>query len=160
MAIEAQIGPGILYRRYRNKSELCLDLIKDTVTQFFEDIEKYLREHQVDPPYQRLKEILRLFIFFRDKKLQLMTGIESGAFDNRSKFITQIPLFKAMHEIVVKLLSEMTASEQNEPNNVFRADMLLYALLKSDSYTFQRDVRGYSTESLLEQLSLTFFPEK
>ena len=89
-----------------------------------------------------------------------MTGIESGAFDNRSKFITQIPLFKAMHEIVVKLLSEMTASEQNEPNNVFRADMLLYALLKSDSYTFQRDVRGYSTESLLEQLSLTFFPEK
>lgn len=130
MAIEAQIGPGTLYRRYRNKSELCLDLIKDTVTQFFEDIEKYLREHQVDPPYQRLKEILRLFIFFRDKKLQLMTGIESGAFDNRSKSITQIPLFKAMHEIVVKLLSEMTASEQNEPNNVFRADMLLYALLK------------------------------
>jgi AcrR family transcriptional regulator len=160
IAIEAQIGAGTLYRRYRNKSELCLELIKDTVTQFFEGIEKYLREHQADPPVQRLKEIIRLFIFFRDKKFQLMTGIENGAFGNRSNSITQTPMYNKMHEIVVKLLNEMTDSKQNEANNVFRTDMLLYALLKSDSYTFQRDVRGYSPEAFLEQLWLTFFPER
>lgn len=160
IAIEAQIGPGTLYRRYRNKSELCLDLIKDSIAQLFEDIEKYLRQHHIDPPGQRLKEILRLFICYRDKKFQLMAGVEKGAFDNRSSSITQTPLYNEMHEMVVKLLNEMTADEQNAPNNLFRADMLLYALLKGDSYVFQREVRGYSPESFLEQLCLTFFPTR
>lgn len=31
IAIEAQIGPGTLYRRYRNKGELCLDLTQDNI---------------------------------------------------------------------------------------------------------------------------------
>ena len=158
IATEAGIGPGTLYRRYRNKSELCLDLKKDNLMQLFEEIEKYLLQHRADPPGQRLKEVLRLFICFREKNIQLMTGIEEGAITNRS--ITQTPVYNKMHEIVVKLLSEMTASEQNEPSNVFRADMLVYALLKGDSYIFQRDVRGYSSESFLEQLCLTFYPTR
>ena len=159
IAIEAQIGPGTLYRRYSNKSELCLDLKKDNIVQFFEDIEKYLIQHHTAPPGQRLKEVLRAFICFGDKNIQLLTQIEGGASGNRSSAITQTPLYNKMHEIIVKLLSEMTAGEQNEQSNVFRADMLLYALLKGDSYIFQKDVRGYSPESFLEQLCLTFFPE-
>jgi AcrR family transcriptional regulator len=160
IAIEAQIGPGTLYRRYRNKSELCLDLIKDNIVLLFEDIEKYLQQRQADPPDQRLKEILRLFIRFREKKLQLLTGVEDGASGNRSHSITQSPVYNELHEIIGKLFSEMTASEPIEPNNVFRTDMLLYALLKSDFYVFQRDVRGYSPELFLEQLCMTIFPAR
>nr|WP_274601329.1 TetR/AcrR family transcriptional regulator [Clostridium paridis] len=158
IAIEAQVGPGTLYRRYKNKSELCLDLKKDNIIQFFEEVEKYLVQHHADPPDQRLKEVLRLFICFGEKNHQLLTEIEGGAMGSRSNAITQTPLYSKMHKIVVKLLSEMTASEQNEPNNIFRADMLVYALLKGDSYLFQKDVRGYSPESFLEQLCLTYFP--
>lgn len=99
-------------------------------------------------------------IGFGGKNIQLLTEIEGGAIVNRSSAITQTPLYNKMHEIIVKLLSEMTASEQNEQSNIFRADMLLYALLKGDSYIFQKDVRGYSPESFLEQLYLTFFSEK
>ena len=115
-------------------------------------------QHHADPPVQRLKEVLRLFICFCDRNIQLVKKIEDGAINNSSKSITQTPIYNKMYKIVIKLLSEMTASEQNEPNNVFRADMLLYALLKGDSYIFQKDVRGYSPESFLEQLCLTFFP--
>lgn len=157
IAIEAQIGSGTLYRRYRNKSELCLDLIKDNIVLLFEDIEAYLKQHQTDPPSQRLKGILSLFIRFREKKLQLLTGVEEAASTNGLQSRTQNPVHNELHEIVVKLFSEMTASEQTEPNSVFRADMLLMAL-KSDSYVFQRDVRGYSPGLFLEQLCLTFFP--
>jgi AcrR family transcriptional regulator len=160
IAIEARIGPGTLYRRYKNKSELCLDLKRDNFVQFFEDIEKYLIQHHADPPGQRLKEVLRLFICLFDKNIQLLKKIEDGALSNRSNSITQTPVYNKMHEIIVQLLSEMTATEQNEPSNIFRADMLLYALLKGDSYIFQKDVRGYSPESFLEQLCLTFFPER
>ena len=160
IAIEAQIGPGTLYRRYKNKSELCLDLKKDNFVKFFEDIDKYLIQQHTDAPGQRLKEVLRLFISFGDKNHQLLTEIDGRSINNRSNSITQTPLYNKMHEIVVKLLSQMTGSEQNEQSNVFRADMLVYALLKGDSYIFQKDVRGYSPESFLEQLCLTFFPER
>src|SRR4051812_19457828 len=76
IASEAQLGPGTLYRRYRNKSELCLDLIKDHVDLLFEDMEAYLEKCEAEPPCQRLKEIIRIFIRFREKKAQLLTGVE------------------------------------------------------------------------------------
>ena len=159
IAIEAQIGPGTLYRRYRNKSELCLDLIKDNVVILFEEIEEYLKEHHADPPSQRLKGIIRLFIRFREKKLQLLAGVEEVGSTHGYQSGTQSPVYNELHEIVVRLFVEMTASQQSEPNSVFRADMLLMAL-RREPYAFQREVRGYSPELLLEQLCLTFFPER
>lgn len=159
IAIEAKVGPGTLYRRYRNKSELCLDLIKDNVVLLFDDIEAYLKQHQTDPPRQRLKGILSLFIRFREKKLELLKGVEEVTSTNGLQSRTQSPVYNELHEIVVKLFSEMTTNERTEANSVFKADMLLMAL-KSDSYVFQRDVRGYSPEMFLEQLCLTFFPER
>ncbi|GMA61684.1 TetR/AcrR family transcriptional regulator [Alicyclobacillus fastidiosus] len=148
----AMEGSGTLYRRYKNKSELCLDLIKDNIVLLFEDIDVYLKQHQTAPPRQRLKGVLSLFMRFRDKKLQLLTGVEEGALAG-SHFQFNL------HEIVVQLLNEMKTDEHTEPNTVFKADMLLMAL-RSDSYVFQRDVRGYSSESFLEQICLTFFPER
>lgn len=152
IAMEAQIGSGTLYRRYKNKSELCLDLIKDNIVLLFEDIDVYLKQHQTAPPRQRLKGVFNLFMRFRDKKLQLLTGVEEGALAG-SHFQFNL------HEIVVQLLNEMKTDEHTEPSTVFKADMLLMAL-RSDSFVFQRDVRGYSSESFLEQICLTFFPER
>lgn len=152
IAMEAQIGSGTLYRRYKNKSELCLDLIKDNILLLFEDIEVYLKEHQTDTARQRLKGVLSLFMCFRDKKLQLLTGVEEGALEgSHFKF--------NLHEIVVQLLEEINRDEHTEANTVFKADMLLLAL-RSDSYLFQRDVRGYSSEAFFDQIFLTFFPER
>ena len=152
IAMAAQIGSATLYRRYKNKSDLCLDLIKDKIVLLFEDIEVYLKENQTAPPRKRLKEIISLFMSFRDKKLPLLAGVEEGTLAS-SQF-----LFK-LHEIIVQLFDEMETDEQTEPNTVFKVDMLFVAL-RSDSYVFQRDVRGYSSESFLEQIRLTFFPEK
>jgi AcrR family transcriptional regulator len=155
IAIEAQIGPGTLYRRYRNKGELCLDLIRENIDQLFEDIEAYLRDNRIFPPSQRFKEILRLFICFREKKSQLLTGVEDSASTNPLRSRKRSPLYDELHQLFVKLFDEMTGTEQSHTNSVFRADMLLMAL-SSDSYLFQRGVRGYSPEMILEQLCLTF----
>ncbi|MGA9173854.1 MAG: TetR/AcrR family transcriptional regulator [Thermoactinomyces sp.] len=159
IATEAQIGPGTLYRRYRNKGEICLDLIKDNIFLLFEDIEAYLKENRTDPPSQRLKGILSLFIRFREKKAQLLKGVEDSASTNRLQYRTQNPLYNQLHEIFVELFEEMTAAERTQPNSVFRADMLLMAL-RSDSYLFQREVRGYSPEMILEQLCSIFISSK
>ena len=155
IANEAQVGPGTLYRRYKNKGELCLDLIKDNVDLLFDDIEIYLKENYSDPPSQRLKGILSLFIRFREKKAQLLTGVEDSSSTNPLRSRMQSPLFNELHQLLVELFDEINVTEQTHFNSVFRADMLLTALSR-DSYSFQRDVRGYSPEMILEQLCAIF----
>jgi len=161
IAVEAQLSPGTLYRRYRNKSELCLDLIKDHVDLLFEDINAYLNQNQANSPVLRLKGVLRLFLAFREKKLQLLTGVEESVSANRSKSRTRGPIYHELHKLLVELYDEMAASgvERTPPDSIFRADMLLTAL-SSDSYIFQRDIRGYLPETMLEQLYRTFLMVK
>lgn len=155
IAIEAQIGPGTLYRRYRNKSELCLDLIKDSVDLFFEDIEAYLEENESVPPGQRLRGILSCFIRFREKKAQLLTGVEETSSRKPLRARARSPLYDELHQILTGLFDEMAANEPSRQHSVFKADMVQMAL-SSDSYFFLKEVRGYSQEEILEQLCSTF----
>ncbi|MED0658773.1 helix-turn-helix domain-containing protein [Bacillus smithii] len=157
IATEAQVGSGTLYRRYRNKGELCLDLIKDNISLLFEDMEAYLNQNRTEPPSKRLKGILSLFIRFREKKAQLLKGVEDSAPTNRLRYRTRSPLYDQLHQLIVELLDEMSETDQTHLHNVFRADMLL-AALSSDSYLFQREVRGYTPEMILEQLCSIFIP--
>lgn len=154
IATEAGIGPGTLYRRYRNKGELCLDLIKDNVVLCFEQIEAYLEQNQTAPPGERLKGVLRLFIRLKESKAQLLKGVEDSDSNNRKKK-TRSPLYDELHQHLVDLFNEMNAGEKGQPNNIFKADILL-AAVRSENYLFQREVRGYSPEEIVEQLCATF----
>ena len=155
IANEAQVGPGTLYRRYRNKGELCLDLIKDNVDQLFNDIETFLEQNHSDSPSQRLKGVLRLFIRFRERKAQLLIGVEDSSSTNPRRPRMQSPLFNDLHQLLVELFNEINTIEQTDLNSFFRADMLLTALSR-DFYSFQRDQRGHSPEMILEQLCSIF----
>jgi AcrR family transcriptional regulator len=157
IASKAQVGPGTLYRRYKSKSELCLDLIKDTVDLLFNNIETYLEENQSNSPDQRLKGILRVFIDFREKKAQLLTGVEDSSSTNLLTFKLQTPIFNELHQLFVELFNEINVTKQNHFDSTFRADMLLMALCK-DHYSFQRNVRDYSPETILDQLCALFIP--
>lgn len=161
IAIEAQIGPGTLYRRYRDKGDLCLDLLKDNIFLLFEDIEAYLKRNQTEPPQQRLKGILSVFVDFREKKAQLLAGVEDSTSSSMKRHNERARglLYHQLHEIIAELFDEMTPIDETRRTSVFKADMLLTAL-RSDSYIFQRDVRGQSPEMVLEQLCLTFIPFK
>ena len=124
--------------------------------QFFcNDIENYLEQNQSDPPSQRLKGILSLFICFREKKAQLLTGVEDSSSTNPLRSRIQSPLFSELHQLLVEMFDEMNAAEQSHFNSVFRADMLLIALSR-DYYSLQREVRCYSPEMILEQLCALF----
>lgn len=159
IATEVQIGPGTLYRRYKNKGELCLDLIKDNIVLLFEDIDTYLEEKQSESPYIKFKVILSLFIRFRENKAQLLKGVDDSASTNTRNPLVKGPLYHELHQIFVGLFDEINALEDLKINTVFRADMLLQAL-RSDFYLFQREVRSYSPEIILEQIYATFIAIK
>jgi hypothetical protein len=52
----------------------------------------------------------------------------------------------------------MAANKQTHSLSVFKADMVLLAL-RSESYFFQKNVRGYSPEEILELLYTTFISD-
>lgn len=153
IAKEAGIGSGTLYRRYSNKSELCLDLIKDNIVLFFEETEAYLEEKRKEPPSKRLKGVLRLFIQFKENKAKLLKGVGDIAPKRKSK--DGSPLYHQLSQIFVDLFEEINEKEFPVANSIFRADMLL-TTFASDFYLFQREVRGYSVEMLLEQVYIIF----
>ncbi|WP_018662820.1 TetR/AcrR family transcriptional regulator [Heyndrickxia acidiproducens] len=155
IAAKAGIGPGTLYRRYRNKGELCLDLIKDNVVLYFEKIDKYLQDNQTAPASIRLKGVLHLFIRFRESKAQLLKGVEDAEPNYGKKSKSRSPLYDEMHQHLVNLFNEMDAEEHGQQDNIFKADVLL-AALRSENYLFQRQVRGYSPEEIVEQLCNIF----
>ncbi|MDU0811832.1 TetR/AcrR family transcriptional regulator [Bacillus siamensis] len=158
IATEAKIGPGTLYRRYKNKGELCLDLIRDNVVLLFEDIDAYLEEHREESPRLRFKGVLSLFIQFRENKAQLLKGVEDAAPSKSRNPLSKGPIYSELHQIFVNLFEEIYETGFPKVNNVFRSDTLLQAL-RSDFYLFQREVRGYSPEVILEQLYSTFISD-
>ncbi|MDR3602584.1 MAG: TetR/AcrR family transcriptional regulator [Desulfosporosinus sp.] len=149
IASEAQVGSATLYRRYSNKSELCQDLIKDNVVTIFMDIDNYLEQNHTVPPSQRLRGLLSLFINFREKKIPLLAGIEESSPSNSFRSRLSSTPFNELRQYLVRLFDEINEAEQAHFNSVFRADILIIAL-SSDSYLFQREVRGYSPENILE----------
>lgn len=157
IALEAQVGAGTLYRRYKNKSELCLDLIRDSADLLFEEFESYLEQHRKEPAQEQLKYFIRLFIRFREKKSQLLIGVEDSSQTNRPKSRTSSPIYNELNKIFVSLFDKMAASGTLSPDSdsVFNADML-QMVLSRDFYSIQRDVRGLSPESIFEQICFIF----
>lgn len=155
IAAEAQIGAGTLYRRYRNKSDLCMNLIKDNVTLLFEDIEAYLQENASSLATERLRGLLALFIQFREKNAQLLAGVENSAYHVPGSK-TNSPLYDKFHQLIFGLFEEITAEvSQSQPDSLFKTDMLM-TVLSSDAYLFQKNVRGSSPDRILEQLCQIF----
>ncbi|MDP4107428.1 MAG: TetR/AcrR family transcriptional regulator [Bacillota bacterium] len=155
IAKEAMIGSGTLYRRYRNKGELCLDLLKENVVTFFEKTEAFLEENRTVPASERLKGVLSLYIRFRESKAQLLKGVEDTTVTNQSKsgIRTPSPIYNELHQLLLDLFDEIEV----QPNNVFRVDMLLESL-RIDAYLFQREVRGYTPEEILDKVCTLFIP--
>ncbi|MNI74030.1 hypothetical protein D3C73_1300920 [compost metagenome] len=156
IAAEARIGAGTLYRRYRNKSELCMDLLKDSKALLLGDIAVSLKANEAQQASEKLRGLLSLFIRFKENYAQLIAGMESSASQTESHRRIPSPLYLEFHELLTGLFEEMAAdNSQSRADSLFRADMLMTAL-SSDSYLFQRNVRGLSSEAVLDQLCRTF----
>lgn len=148
IASAAQIGTGTLYRNYPNKSELCLALSFDFIQQFITTGQQYLAQTTAKPITQ-FQQVLAQYLAFRERRLQLLTVIESGPTVMATYY--QSPLYQQLVDLFKHVLAPVSG-EIDATELTFRADMVL-AMLKSDSYAYQRQQQGLSQAQISAAIS-------
>ena len=148
IASAAQIGTGTLYRNYPNKSELCLALAVDFIQQFITTSQQYLGQTTATP-VEQFQQILAQYLTFRERRLQLLTAFENGPTVMATYY--QSALYQQLVDLFKQVLAPVN-EKIDETELTFRADMLS-AMLKSDSYAYQRQQQGLSSQQIAQLIS-------
>ncbi|NHZ71813.1 MAG: TetR family transcriptional regulator [Aquificales bacterium] len=153
IAQAANVGKGTLYRRYANKSELCLALMDTQMITFQNDMLAQFRSMSANrvPQMAQLEFFIDALVHFTEAHSPLLSEVQSAGLlqENRStemphfwQYMTINGLFQAAIEA-----KEIPAGLDTE----YLSDAIL-APLKVDIFRFQREVRGFSLERISEGL--------
>jgi AcrR family transcriptional regulator len=153
IAAAAQVGKGTLYRRFANKGELCLALLRCQIEQVQQVAEAQLQELALRnrPFAERIEWLLHTVLRFNDTHLALLCEVTRNG--EAEEQIAQ-PL-AWQHATLSQLLAE--AQQQDALSSQFAplllADLLL-ASLRPPILRIYREVRGYSLAQLEGELRL------
>ncbi|WP_263853561.1 TetR/AcrR family transcriptional regulator [Levilactobacillus huananensis] len=137
----AELGPGTLYRNYPNKGALCLDLVYDHLQAFIS------HQKKLTPTTSTWPVLLTNYLNFREENRGLL-----GTIENSSQIdFTQTPLYHELSQLFSPFLQAILPNATTTTIQ-FRTDMLI-AMLKSDSYAFQRKQRGLSNAQISQMLN-------
>ncbi|MBD2870656.1 TetR/AcrR family transcriptional regulator [Paenibacillus arenilitoris] len=107
IAKAAGIGQGTLYRRYANKGDLCMDMMKENFGAFIKQIDDYLTAEPQPPVYDRLCEVMKQVIAFIDKKSQWFGVLHAHIkVDEKKSDFFQAPPYLYLHATLSGLLRE------------------------------------------------------
>ncbi|GAB2700998.1 TetR/AcrR family transcriptional regulator [Paenibacillus thermoaerophilus] len=151
----AGIGQGTLYRRYANKSDLCMDLIQNQFNRFVEGMDDYIERSVGIPPSEKLCELVRrlLALFEKESKLLGAMQIPSKEEQTRFDFYKSAP-YLYLHDRIQQLLAEC-ADGLPGYDAAFTAHLLITSL-SPHNYIHLRDVYGLSHERIAEKICASF----
>jgi AcrR family transcriptional regulator len=163
IALAASIGQGTLYRRYANKGELCLDVLREQYERFAEEIATLLAPASTSPALERLESVLdKMILFLEEQGAMTMGGLVAGterrdgpcdeSAPSRHTVFQQTPWYRWLHELLARLLIEAVERGELAAQDIpYTADAMLAALHPA-VYRFQRQERGFSSERILQGL--------
>lgn len=155
IAKQAGVGQGTLYRRYCNKSDLCLDLLSDSYAKFRERISLYLEQSAAESPQTRLSAVLGLCIDYIDDKADLLAVLRTLGGEQRPGpgTVYHSPPYRFMHELFVRLILEIK-QWRNSPDGTGEAEFAAHAIMAAlcpDLYFELRLGQGMSKEQIKER---------
>ncbi|SFE24002.1 DNA-binding transcriptional regulator, AcrR family [Paenibacillus catalpae] len=157
IAKSIQIGQGTLYRRYANKSDLCMDLMNDTFDSLMEEIDQLLDSKKELPVKDRLTSVVRRVLSFFNEQLNWLNVIKiSKPCKPDDMFFFDNPCYIHLNRIYLSLLEE--AQSKNELitlNPAFTAHMLISAIAP-ESLIYYSKVLGYSIDQIADNFCSTF----
>lgn len=129
IAENAGVGVGTLYRHFKSKATLCEAVMDEQVENMFQDIKVYLETHKEETSYQRIFNILLLFLSLKESNFTILSFIEKS-FDQSGSLI-RIPFYHKLAN-TIKAQLELTEIENldfkiNVMFNCFSSDFYYYA---------------------------------
>ncbi|MGE6632137.1 TetR/AcrR family transcriptional regulator [Bacillus sp. NPDC077027] len=149
IAKRAQIGQGTLYRRYSNKSDLCLSLLEKKWEQLVPDLHTYLSQISDQPVRDRLRYVLVELNLIVGKHLDWFRMLTiSGNLEQTSR-VYDCDYSQSIRQTIKDLLKE--AQEKGEATI---QDVNLTTLFMSSPITpefmFYVNESGYSIKQIAE----------
>lgn len=159
IALAAGIGQGTLYRRYRHKGELCMDLMREHHERFAEEVAALFAEKQSASELELLDGVLIKMLALLEDQVTFLGPIggtmtrdaQCNESDSSHYFsFQQSPWYLWLHELLSGLLTEAVERRELVSLDVpFTVDTML-AVLNPPFYRFQRLERGFSQERILQ----------
>lgn len=157
IAKSTQIGQGTLYRRYANKSDLCMDLMNDIFESLIEEITLMLESMKDLKVQQRLTSVFRRLLHFSNEQLVWLNVIKISKPckpDDMNFF--ESPNYLQLNSIYLALLEEALSKNEIIPlTPEFTAHTLISAMAP-ESLIYYSKVLGYSIEQIADNYCGTF----
>ena len=161
IALAAGIGQGTLYRRYRHKGELCMDLMREHHEHFAEEVAVLFAQTEKAPVLERLDGFLAKIVALLEEQVTFLgpiggtpAGDEQCNEPGRSNDFSfqQSPWYLWLHELLSGVFTQAVERGELAALDVpFTVDTTL-AVLNPPFYRFQRLERGFSQERILQGL--------
>lgn len=151
------IGQGTLYRRYSNKGDLCMDMMKENFEIFISEIDEYLTEGAQLPVHERLSGVMRKMIAFIDKEFKWLGVVHSfhKIEDHKGDFFQSRP-YLYLHHVLSSLIKEAVEKEQMQPIDPAYSAHSFISIQSPHTYKQLRCVMGYTCEQIQDRFCSTF----
>ena len=156
VAQTAGIGQGTLYRRYSNKSRLCLAIMKSKLDLFMEDVEQYLQAAKERPVLERLSTLIEKVVGLTQENMEWMKAVtHSERLEEAKDNCFEAPHFKQLTGWMRTLLEE--AARNGELIDL-KPDIASTIIASSFSpmLILHLHNRGYSSEQIAMEYCRTF----
>jgi len=151
------IGQGTLYRRYANKGDLCMSLMRDKFDRFAREVEDYLAEHADVPVLERLASLVKRLIAFTSRDMEwVRTMISCGKPDESVGRFFDSPPFRFILDTIRKLLAEAQGQGKLIPLDAEFASCVLASSSLAPETIFYLRESGYSPDEISDRLTQTF----
>lgn len=153
IAKTAQIGQGTLYRRYINKSHLCMALMEDRFNHHMLEIKEHLIDIKEQPVYKRLRYVIVQLHLTIGEHLDWMRMLTiSGTLEKTSKDMYNGPFYTAIQKMIYALLEEAKDKGEISIKDIKLSSFML-ASSTAPELMFYLHEKGYSFEEIAENVA-------
>ncbi len=157
IAKAAGIGQGTLYRRYANKGDLCMMLLKENFSELIEELKSDLQQSAHLPPCERLCCVFRKLFLFHEKRSKLLGEIHAHRkMEHKKTDFFQSPPYTFLHHTISDLLEEANRSRKSPIADPAVTAHFFISALSPHTYMHLRDTYEYTPERIADLFCESF----
>lgn len=145
IARDANVGKGTLYRHFRNKPDLCIALLDSEQRAFQNRSIEHLRT-SIDSPVEKLEWFLENLCDFTERNLAFLYEARAGRLVESA-----VSLDHPAHHWQWQTIAGLVRQANPLVDADYFADVI-YIMLDAENYRFQRYIRQYSPERVIESI--------